>query len=119
MSAILRVVLVFVLVCCFFLKLFLIAIESSTAINTSDASSTTSFDNSGLELNENILNTINTITSYLLYAIGLILFCIFLLWMFHNVCWSGSDVPDYGSVVRFVHSVVDFWTGTLKTKIKK
>ena len=68
---------------------------------------------SGGNSNKSILKTIDTFTSYLLLAVGGILFVIFLLWMFHNVCWGGSDVPDYGSVVRFVHSVVDFWTDVL------
>ena len=63
--------------------------------------------------NKATLNTINNVVSYMLIGVGCCLFLIFILWMIHNVFWSGSDVPDYGSVIRYIHSVVDFWTDVL------
>lgn len=62
-----------------------------------------------------ISKTIDEIAIYTSLGALFVLVVVFLLYCFHNKIsiWSGSDKPNYLSVLRYVQAVIDFWTDIL------
>ena len=60
------------------------------------------------------VQTIDLIARYMVYGAGGVAVLLFMFWGCHGTLyWKGSDVPNYGAVFRYVHSVVDFWSDVL------